>query len=163
MWEGVLPHLLTSSYAMESCTADHTWTGLKMYWTDLPTTDGSNFIWPRKTYFLGGTGDFKGMDRMYTYCVANHTGQPPSQGWEAILKQPLTLSEYAKFSGNMSMDYGANADEMRKFTFCLAAVAAIAPGQQSTSDLKSKVSSWILWPSLSFLRLREEWGWMPGS
>lgn len=74
-------------------------TGLKLMWSEIPTTDGSAFGWPRKTYFEGGTGEFKDMNGRYTFCVANHTGQPP-QGTEAWVAQTLTINEYEGFSGH---------------------------------------------------------------
>ncbi|MSS36468.1 hypothetical protein [Clostridium porci] len=74
-------------------------TGLRLQWTDIPTSNGKDFGWPRKTYFEGGTGEFKDMNGRYTFCVANHTGQPP-QGTEAWVAQTLTINEYEGFSGH---------------------------------------------------------------
>lgn len=136
-------HYMATAYALESCDKSHEWTGLHLYWTDIPTSDGTAFGWPRKTYFTGGTGEWKDMNGMYVYCVANHTGQP-GQGAEAMVGNRLTLDKYMEFKGNESMDYGSQMETMKKFTFCLAAAATIAPGKQSTSDLKSEYSTTYL-------------------
>lgn len=74
-------------------------TGLRLQWTDIPTSNGKDFGWPRKTYFDGGNSEFKDMDNWYVYCVANHSGQPP-QGTEAWVAQTLTINEYEGFSGH---------------------------------------------------------------
>ena len=66
------PHAAKCKYGNES---QHKWTGLKLYWTDIPAATGGNLRWPRKTYFDGGTGIYQGMDNSYCFCVANHTGQ----------------------------------------------------------------------------------------
>jgi hypothetical protein len=62
------PHAAKCKYGNES---QHEWTGLKLYWTDIPAATGGNLRWPRKTYFDGGTGIYKGMDNSYCFCVAN--------------------------------------------------------------------------------------------
>ena len=89
-------HYMATAYALESCDKSHEWTGLHLYWTDIPTSDGTAFGWPRKTYFTGGTGEWKDMNGMYVYCVANHTGQP-GQGAEAMVGNRLTLDKYMEF------------------------------------------------------------------
>lgn len=137
----VISHYIVDSYAVRYDPHEKD-TGLKLMWSEIPTTDGSAFGWPRKTYFEGGTGEFKDMNGRYTFCVANHTGQPP-MGTEAWVKQSLTVNEYEDFSGNEHVRklYGSQSEIMKKFTFCLAAAAAIAPGQQSLSDCRSMYST----------------------
>lgn len=137
----IIGHLVVESYAVRY--DPHTMnTGLKLMWSEIPTTDGTPFGWPRKTYFEGGTGEFKDMNGRYTFCVANHTGQPP-MGTEAWVAQSLTVNEYEGFSGNEQARklYQDQSEIMKKFTFCLAAAAAIAPGQQSLSDCRSMYST----------------------
>lgn len=138
----VVNHIYVNSFALVH-DHDGEWTGSKLMWSEIPTTDGAPFGWPRKTYFEGGTGEFADMNGRYTFCVANHTGQP-AQGTEAWVRQALTITEYEKFSGNLPMrtEYGSSQSEiMLKFTFCLAAAAAVAPGQQSLSDCRSMYST----------------------
>lgn len=138
----VVNHIYVDSFAMVH-DHDGEWTGSKLMWSEIPTTDGTPFGWPRKTYFEGGTGEFADMNGRYTFCVANHTGQPP-QGTEAWVRQALPITEYEKFSGNIPMrgEYALQSKEqMLKFTFCLAAAAAVAPGKQSLSDCRSMYST----------------------
>lgn len=137
----VVNHIYVDSFAMVH-DHDGEWTGSKLMWSEIPTTDGTPFGWPRKTYFEGGTGEFADMNGRYTFCVANHTGQPP-KGTEAWVRQALPITEYEKFSGNLPMrgKYGSQSDTMLKFTFCLAAAAAVAPGKQSLSDCRSMYST----------------------
>lgn len=135
----VINHIYVDSFAMVH-DHDGEWTGSKLMWSEIPTTEGTPFGWPRKTYFEGGTGEFADMNGRYTFCVANHTGQPP-QGTEAWVRQALTITEYDKFSGNTSVFYGSEESIMKKFTFCLAAAAAVAPGKQSLSDCRSMYST----------------------
>lgn len=138
----IIGHLVVESYAVRYNLNKKQETGLKLMWSEIPTTEGAPFGWPRKTYFEGGTGEFKDMNGRYTFCVANHTGQPP-MGTEAWVRQALTITEYEKFSGNESARtlYKGQYDTMLKFTFCLAAAAAIAPGKQSLSDCRSMYST----------------------
>lgn len=88
----VVGHFGVKSYAVRYEHEEMN-TGLKLMWSEIPKTDGTAFGWPRKTYFEGGTGEFKDMNGRYTFCVANHTGQPP-QGTEAWVAQTLTINEY---------------------------------------------------------------------
>lgn len=137
----VVGHLVVESYAVRYNLNKKQETGLKLMWSEIPTTDGTPFGWPRKTYFEGGTGEFKDMNGRYTFCVANHTGQPP-MGTEAWVRQALTINEYDKFSGNESVSYDIPEENiMKKFTFCLAAAATIAPGKQTLSDCRSLYST----------------------
>lgn len=141
----ILPHIQLWPYARPQCAngkeAIHEWTGLKLYWTNIPTTkDGDILRWPRKTYFQGGSGEYAGMNNSYCFCVANHTGQA-SQGDEAFLEEgagALLVKDYLLFKGNQRVNYDpAVADTMKKLTFCLAAAAANYPGQRPDSELKS--------------------------
>lgn len=132
-------YIYVDSFAMVH-DHDGEWTGLKLKWSEIPKTDGQGFGWPRKTYFEGGTGEFKDMNGRYTFCVANHTGQPP-QGTEAWVSQALSIQDYKDFKGNERVSYGREEEVMRKFAFCLAAAAAVAPGQQSLSDCRSMYST----------------------
>ncbi|RKI99556.1 hypothetical protein D7X87_24795 [bacterium D16-54] len=132
------PHAAKCKYGNES---QHEWTGLKLYWTDIPAATGGNLRWPRKTYFDGGTGIYKGMDNSYCFCVANHTGQA-GMGDEGYLEEgagALLVQDYALFKGNKDVFYEGDVDRMKRFTFCLAAAAANYPGQRSDSELKSGI------------------------
>ena len=133
------PHAAKCKYGNES---QHEWTGLKLYWTDIPAATGGYLRWPRKTYFDGGTGIYKGMDNSYCFCVANHTGQE-GMGDEGYLEEgagALLVQDYVLFKGNKDVYYDpAIADRMKKLTFCLAAAAANYPGQRSDSELKSGI------------------------
>ncbi|MSS36470.1 hypothetical protein [Clostridium porci] len=122
-------------------------TGLRLQWTDIPTSNGKDFGWPRKTYFDGGNSEFKDMDNWYVYCVANHSGQP-DMGSEAYLTQDLRLSEWQSFSGTANAQYPMgfpkeNEDPLKQFTFCLAAAATVAPGKQTDSALRDKISTTV--------------------
>lgn len=89
----IIGHLVVESYAVRY--DPHTMnTGLKLMWSEIPTTDGTPFGWPRKTYFEGGTGEFADMNGRYTFCVANHTGQPP-KGTEAWVRQKTAEKQAA--------------------------------------------------------------------
>lgn len=135
----VVNHIYVDSFALVH-DHDGEWTGSKLMWSEIPTTDGAPFGWPRKTYFEGGTGEFADMNGRYTFCVANHTGQPP-MGTEAWVKKELYIDNYKEFSGNEHMQYYEQEEVMRKFAFCLAAAAAVAPGKQSLSDCRSMYST----------------------
>lgn len=135
----VVNHIYVDSFAILH-EHEEMMTGSKLMWSEIPTTDGTPFGWPRKTYFEGGTGEFTDMNGRYTFCVANHTGQPP-KGTEAWVRQELYIENYKDFSGNKQMDYGSQDEVMRKFAFCLAAAAAVAPGKQSLSDCRSMYST----------------------
>lgn len=135
----VINHIYVDSFATLH-EHEEIMTGSKLMWSEIPTTEGTPFGWPRKTYFEGGTGEFADMNGRYTFCVANHTGQPP-KGTEAWVRQELYINNYKDFSGNKSVQYNELEDVMRKFTFCLAAAAAVAPGKQSLSDCRSMYST----------------------
>ena len=135
----VVNHIYVDSFALVH-DHDGEWTRSKLMWSEIPTTDGAPFGWPRKTYFEGGTGEFADMNGRYTFCVANHTGQPP-MGTEAWVKKELYIDNYKEFSGNEHMQYYEQEEVMRKFAFCLAAAAAVAPGKQSLSDCRSMYST----------------------
>lgn len=138
----ILSNIQPFSEVAEATVKDKT--GLKLYWTDLTKDDGTNFGWPRKTYLTGGTGEYTGMSNMYTYCVANHTGQP-GMGTEAWVSQELFLQNgkpgYQSLSANAAVKTQYPDDNVSKFVFCLAAAAAVAPGKQSLSDLKDPYST----------------------
>ncbi len=140
----ILPHMYMTPHAVNCSSGkfdQHEWTGLKLYWTDIPAATGENLRCPRKTYFDGGTGIYQGMDNSYCFCVANHTGQA-GMGDEGYLEEgagALLVQDYLLFKGNKDVDYGTNTDRMRKLTFCLAAAAANYPGQRSDSELKNGV------------------------
>ena len=158
----VLPHILLSPYARTCANgkeATHEWTGLKLHWTDIPTTESGDILrWPRKTYFDGGNGEYAGMDNSYCFCVANHTGQA-NEGDEAFLLEgagALLVQDYEKFKGNEGVNYGANKDIMRKFTFCLAAAAANYPGQRSDQELKSGIEGTYMYAMVTSVFLAIE-------
>lgn len=140
----ILPHMYLTPRAAKckyGNESQHEWTGLKLYWTDIPAATGGNLRWPRKTYFDGGTGIYKGMDNSYCFCVANHTGQA-GMGDEGYLEEgagALLVQDYALFKGNKDVFYEGDVDRMKRFTFCLAAAAANYPGQRSDSELKSGI------------------------
>ncbi len=101
----ILPRMYLTPHA--ACSKSHEWTGLKLYWTDIPAATGGDLRWPRKTYFDGGTGIYKGMDNSYCFCVANHTGQA-GKGQEAYLQDgagALLIQDYALFKGNRDVRY----------------------------------------------------------
>ncbi len=158
----VLPHILLSPYARTCANgkeATHEWTGLKLHWTDIPTTESGDILrWPRKTYFDGGNGEYAGMDNSYCFCVANHTGQA-NEGDEAFLLEDagaLLVQDYKKFKGNYRVNYNANEDTMRKFTFCLAAAAANYPGQRSDQELKSGIEGTYMYAMVTSVFLAIE-------
>ena len=133
----ILPRMYLTPHA--ACSKSHEWTGLKLYWTDIPAATGGDLRWPRKTYFDGGTGIYKGMDNSYCFCVANHTGQA-GKGQEAYLQDgagALLIQDYALFKGNENVQYKGDFNRMKQLTFCLAAAAANYPGQRSDSELNS--------------------------
>ncbi len=85
----ILPHMYMTPHAVNCSSGkfdQHEWTGLKLYWADIPAATGGNLRWPRKTYFDGGTGIYQGMDNSYCFCVANHTGQA-GMGDEGYLEE----------------------------------------------------------------------------
>ena len=147
---------MTSAYA-KTCEhgVEHEYTGLTFWWTDIPTTSGEYFGWPRKTYFKGGDGIYANMNNMYCFCVANHETQA-GMGVEAYLYDNggsngvLTLNDYNDFQGNipaipayndkkMELNDPNHVENMKKFSLCLAAAAVIAPGQRSDAELKDPV------------------------
>ena len=141
----ILPHLQIAPYAASECPLglNHEWTGLTMYWTNIETsTPGELMLWPRKIYLDGeGKGVYSGMDNHYCFSIANHIGQC-ARGGEAYIKDggALMIQDYKKFDGNKEMYYGPDLQEtMKKFTFCLAAAAALYPGTRTDEQLADSI------------------------
>lgn len=141
----ILPHLQIAPYAASECPLglSHEWTGLTMYWTNIETSNpGELMLWPRKIYLDGeGKGVYSGMDNHYCFCIANHVGQC-ARGGEAYIKDggALLVQDYANFDGNKDMNYDRFLqDIMKKFTFCLAAAAALYPGTRTDEQLADSI------------------------
>lgn len=130
----VAPNVLVNppmlAYAVEAaCPQPHNRTGLKLKWTDIDSTAGTTLEWPRKLFFEGGDGEWASFAGKNIYCIANHAAGQPDMESEAINIKELKVSDYKDYDGNLrartSYEPISDQDKITKFTFCLAAAAAM--------------------------------------
>ena len=121
---------VSSVYAADplACSKDHNWTGLNFGWTNIYNDKGQFLGWPRKLYMLNGDGEWASFGGKFVYCIANHDTGQPQKGSEAIGIKLLKVSDYKLYDGNERMRSYYKSEErdaVTKFTFCLAAAAAM--------------------------------------